>query len=147
MIQYKLSLKNTQTLAQEMNDIAQSARRNDAFIDNIVNFDEYVIVEVTSLYFDLFENKVKENVQHAYDVLGASLKEGLEHISVAPNVLEYMKKKIPEIKEEIVMLDYACLNTQTEELMEEFNRDYTAKAKLLNLVFKLSSNNNYMNLG
>jgi hypothetical protein len=147
MIHYKLTLQNAQTLAQEMSDIAHSASNNNALITNIVNFDDHVIVEVTALDFNLFEKKLEENVQHAYDALGASLKEGLEPISVTPNVLEYMKRMIPVIKEEIAMLDDACLNASTEELMEEFNRSYTAKTKLLNLVFKLSSNNIYVNMG
>jgi len=144
MVHYYLKLEDTQTMANELDDLSACVQTSDAMISDICNFSDHLLVEVISLDFNTVAEKFENNVENVYNSIACGLQYGLSPVGVKQEVLDFMVAKIPVIKKDISLLDDACLNAGSPELMEALNERYLAQSKLLNLVYQLSSTNLYI---
>jgi hypothetical protein len=145
MIHYYLNTDNGLELAKQLDNISACAQNNHSMISDIENHTDALIVEINSLEFNVSQNKFEDNIENTYYTLISILYTGLEPTGLSQKLLSYMVNRIDIIKEEIKMLDDACLNSTDENEMEKLNNKFLTKTKLLNLIYKLSSKNTFIN--
>jgi len=144
MVHYNLKTEDAQTMAQELDNLSACVQLSNSIMSDVANQCDHLLVEVMALDFNSETNAFERNIGNTYDVINCALKYDMEPVGVTQDVLDYMVAKIPRIKTEIKMLDDACLNAVDEDDMEDLNKRYLVKTRLLNLVYRLSAGNLYI---
>jgi len=68
----------------------------------------------------------------------------MEPNGVTPDLLKYMKTRIVDVHDSMNYFDEECLNSSDEKFMDEMDRKFKIENKVLNLIYKLSKSNDYI---
>jgi len=145
MIQYHLDTQDGPQLAKDLDKISIVAVAHSSLVVSMELKWDKLIVEVNSIDFNTGTNKFEDNIENQYWTIRGLISEyGMEPNGVTPDLLVYMKEQIQVVTNDMNDLNDACLNTNIESDMVELDRKYQIEKTVLNLIYKLSKSNDYI---